>query len=78
MHEQSDEYLMTSPFAIRPLPLVWHVLEQNLLLLDGDELELAQDVLGKPGDLDTAPGGLVRSVEFLVDGVELGKVTHIL
>jgi hypothetical protein len=50
----------------------------DLLLLDGDELELAQDVLGQPGDFHTAPSGLVGRVELFVDGVELGKVAHVL
>lgn len=50
----------------------------NLLLLDGDELELAQDVLGEPGDFHTASSGLVGRVELFVNGVELGKVAHVL
>jgi hypothetical protein len=51
---------------------------RDSLLLDGDKLELAQDVLGQPGDLDTASCGLVRGVKLLVDGVELGKIAHVL
>lgn len=60
------------------MPLVRGRESLDLLLLNGDELELAQDVFGEPGDLDTASSGLVGRVEFFVDSVELCKVAHVL
>lgn len=48
------------------------------LLLHRDEFEFAKNILGKPGNFDTASGGLVGRVELFVDGIELGKVTHVL
>ena len=60
------------------MPLVQGRESLDLLLLNGDELELAQDVFGEPGDLDTASSGLVGRVKLFVDGVELGKVAHVL
>jgi hypothetical protein len=49
-----------------------------LVLLDSNEFQLAQYVLWQPGNFDATPGGLVRSVELLVDGVKFRKVTHVL
>jgi hypothetical protein len=74
----SHELTHDGPNSTFGMSLVRRQIPLNLLLLNGDELELAQDVLGEPGDLDTASSGLVGRVELFVDGIELGKVAHVL